>query len=341
MINKNKPLLTIAVPTYNRPKNLRSLFHDFLKKADNQFDGLVEIIVFDNSDIEESKKNKKTLKNSKIKYFKNSENVGFTINVINCFKKAQGNYLWIVSDDDHINFDAFNNLISKLECFSNNKYDGIMLPFLSSDGYGKKYISNNYQSWNVEQLSTIEELIKNNNQLPFVLFSSAIINMSNLNLDRLVTITNQFQNNDYIQIPLFLEAITKKGTIFFYNEVLIEYISSREVRFNISNMMNSMKQLIVYYISPNETHYKKYMTRNYRSYVGLCLMHRAKLYKVNGADSFRGELIKDLKASCSINNIILTCLLYCPSGFLNLLYKLNNFIRFRKLNLNENNLNIG
>lgn len=64
------PLISIAIPTYNRPDSLKKLYANFLSKIVECKN--VEVVICDNSDPDQESSNKNLL-NSQIKYIKNKK----------------------------------------------------------------------------------------------------------------------------------------------------------------------------------------------------------------------------------------------------------------------------
>jgi len=100
-----QPLLSICIPTYNRYLYLNTA----LKKIANQLindelDKNVEIIISDNNSTDRTRIviNKYKDKYNFIKYFKNNKNIGINNNIIQVSSRAQGKYIWLLSDDDFI-----------------------------------------------------------------------------------------------------------------------------------------------------------------------------------------------------------------------------------------------
>ena len=98
---ENKFDLTIAIPTYKRPK----LLAETLKSAVNQSGTLrIEIIVVDNDcELEFFEENKSTinsLSGCNIKYFLNEKNLGMFGNWNQCISLSSSEYLTILNDDD-------------------------------------------------------------------------------------------------------------------------------------------------------------------------------------------------------------------------------------------------
>lgn len=87
-------LLTITIPTYNRAIYVDKL----LKSIYSQYDQRLEIIVSDNASIDDTEQIVK--KYPDVVYIKNETNIGFDANLLQCYKKATGKYIWSIGSDD-------------------------------------------------------------------------------------------------------------------------------------------------------------------------------------------------------------------------------------------------
>ena len=109
------PLLTIAIPTYNRAKSLKELIHILLAEESTEF---IEILISDNNSEDDTKEVVTSFSSTEIyciEYYKNETNIGFDGNVLNCYKKAKGRFIWFLSDDDRFETDVFRILIPLLK----------------------------------------------------------------------------------------------------------------------------------------------------------------------------------------------------------------------------------
>lgn len=99
----NKPLLTIAIPTYNRSTCLVRLLNSIINQEDDDFDDL-EVIICDNASTDDTpvivKNFLNKIKNSK--YYQNEQNLGMDGNFKKCFELSNGEYFWMIGDDDQI-----------------------------------------------------------------------------------------------------------------------------------------------------------------------------------------------------------------------------------------------
>ncbi|WP_196604824.1 glycosyltransferase family 2 protein [Pectinatus haikarae] len=96
-----QPELTVAIPTYNRINSLKQS----LKLAIKYFkEKNVEVFVSDNASTDGTQKYMTEIRSiyPEIKYYRNEKNLGLDGNFLNCFNKAKGKYLFILSDDDYL-----------------------------------------------------------------------------------------------------------------------------------------------------------------------------------------------------------------------------------------------
>lgn len=98
----NKPLLTIAIPTYNRAWCLRELLPVLEDQLKNE--SRVELIISDNASPDETQSVVQDFvaRGLRVKYTRNPENIGADGNFLQCFEQARGKYVWLFSDDDLI-----------------------------------------------------------------------------------------------------------------------------------------------------------------------------------------------------------------------------------------------
>jgi abequosyltransferase len=97
-----KPLLTIAIPTYNRAWCLRELLPVLLEQLENE--PRVELIISDNASPDETPSVVEEFvgRGLRVRYIRNAQNIGPDANFVQCFEQARGKYVWIFSDDDLI-----------------------------------------------------------------------------------------------------------------------------------------------------------------------------------------------------------------------------------------------
>jgi glycosyltransferase involved in cell wall biosynthesis len=101
--------ISICIPTFNRFRNLDNLLNSIVKNEINNKP--IEVIVSDNASKDKTEAIVSKYYNKiKIKYIKNTHNLGMAKNIINCTKSANGEFIWILGDDDLL----FNNSLREI-----------------------------------------------------------------------------------------------------------------------------------------------------------------------------------------------------------------------------------
>lgn len=97
-----KPLLTIAIPTYNRALCLRELLPALSEELRDE--PRVELIISDNASPDETPSVVQDFvkRGLRVRYIRNDQNIGPDANFLQCFELASGKYFWLFSDDDLI-----------------------------------------------------------------------------------------------------------------------------------------------------------------------------------------------------------------------------------------------
>jgi glycosyltransferase involved in cell wall biosynthesis len=119
-LDSTKPLLTIAIPTYNRARNLRELLSLLFDQLATE--PRVELIVSDNASPDETPaviEEFRQLGHS-FRYIRNETNTGPDGNILQCFEQARGKYVWIFGDDDILGPGAIGIVT---DCISADEYD--------------------------------------------------------------------------------------------------------------------------------------------------------------------------------------------------------------------------
>lgn len=126
----NQPLLSICIPTYNRPFELRQTLVILVKQIDILpaiFIKQIQFIISDNhSEYDVTALIDEFAKRLSIKITIHDRNIGPTLNFEHCFLQANGKYVLILSDDDHLVDGALADI---LNCLAQSEQDILFLPF--------------------------------------------------------------------------------------------------------------------------------------------------------------------------------------------------------------------
>jgi len=93
-----KPLVSIIIPTYNRAKYIKKAIHSCL----NQSYKNIEVLVIDDCSPDNTKEVIESIKDDRIKYFKNEKNSWSCFSRNHWIKKAKGDYINFLDDDDEL-----------------------------------------------------------------------------------------------------------------------------------------------------------------------------------------------------------------------------------------------
>lgn len=98
----SRPLLTIAIPTYNRAAFLSDLLESLFVQVEKYSE--VELIISDNHSTDMTQEVIRSYKarGLKITAHRNAENIGADRNFLKLFNAAKGKYFWLIGDDERL-----------------------------------------------------------------------------------------------------------------------------------------------------------------------------------------------------------------------------------------------
>lgn len=125
----DKPILSIAIPTYGAPKAVKQLVEDILAWDIRN----IEIIVVDNDETgTQIKEYMLAIEDGRFVYFQNEKNIGRSNNIVKAVELSKANHVLVMSSDDRIFYDAVVQIIG---CIRENPSIGlIMAQVKTTDG---------------------------------------------------------------------------------------------------------------------------------------------------------------------------------------------------------------
>lgn len=111
-----KKILSLCIPTYNRDWCVNEQI-ERLKLCPKDILDRIEIIISDNCSIDHTQQivEQAIADGFPCHYIRNDVNLGMDANFINCCKRAMGQYVWILGDDDIIILDFLVHVVNKLD----------------------------------------------------------------------------------------------------------------------------------------------------------------------------------------------------------------------------------
>ncbi|RAT98714.1 glycosyltransferase [Brevibacillus sp. Leaf182] len=167
--NKNLPLVSILIPTYNRPQ----LFELALRSALGQTYPNIEVIIGDDSTNDDTQNLIKKYLHlfSNLRYIRNEKNLGQFENDLKLFELAAGDYVNFLMDDDYFHPEKIQKMIAYFLMDEKEQISIVTSHRLLVDSYGKK----------IEQAELNKQIFEQDTILDGVMFGELVL-ISNANI---------------------------------------------------------------------------------------------------------------------------------------------------------------
>jgi len=206
--------LTIAIPTYNRPKSLASTISLLIPQLTPE----CQLLVVDNASdppvIDGIGPALAELDVCRARIIRNNTNVGANANILRCMELCDSEWLWILSDDDRIWEDAIRTIFETIA-------DHPTCTCLNFAQISEPRSESSIACGRAELLSVIGR-----DFYTLLFISTSVYRVAAI----LPSITY-----GYMQIPscaphlaVLLMAVDKTGTVFFSPKITVEYIPARK-----------------------------------------------------------------------------------------------------------------
>lgn len=212
--NSAQPLLTLAIPTFNRLECLRLLVDSVINQIPNE--GVLgesfELLICNNASSDGTTEYLNELANAKvIRVIHHASNCGPVDNIIHCFESATGKFVWVMGDDDVPLCGAINAVMENIE----QENPALMyLPSKWVAGDLGKMANHPISSTNVRSISNISLAVRSSVYITFI--SSWVINKE-LYLSQKNTKFDRYRDTSLPQLEWFFSLIGNER-IFLYAE---------------------------------------------------------------------------------------------------------------------------
>lgn len=128
----SKKVLTIAIPTYNGAGTISDVLDSIISQTDER----LEVMVINNCSTDNTVEVVESYSDriTNLKIINQERNVGPDANFLDCFKKAEGKYVHLMSDDDIYRENSIGKILDVL-----SQHDDIGLAYLQTVGFYGKY----------------------------------------------------------------------------------------------------------------------------------------------------------------------------------------------------------
>lgn len=208
--NVISPLLSIAIPTFNRAALLQLCLAQLLPQL-AAVGKLVEVTVYDNASPDHTQEVVQSFiaQGFPLSYFRNTENIGSDRNIAQGFNLAKGRYVLILGDDDVVLDGALRKMVTLL---SSENFGAV---FVNAYGYDADFIKEKpIQFFAGQKLFFDANAFINKCFVRATFISSLLINKSICqDLD-----ANKFVGTSLVQTYLFYEAVLRRPLSMYVNE---------------------------------------------------------------------------------------------------------------------------
>jgi glycosyltransferase involved in cell wall biosynthesis len=131
-----KPTLTVGIPTYNGSAYIRNALDSVINQISVELISRVDILISDNASTDDTPEiinHYQTDHTIPIHYSRNFTNIGYDKNVDALFKKASGDFVWMLADDDTLKEGALVSIFKLLD-----DYPSLNAVLVNFDQYDRK-----------------------------------------------------------------------------------------------------------------------------------------------------------------------------------------------------------
>lgn len=108
--DKTKVLVSFCIPTYNRAEIVRCCVTRILEYKGNE----IEVVVVDNDSPDSTEETLGSINDQRLAYYKNEINLGAAANIVETIKRANGSWVFTLSDEDIVTKETVFMLVNKL-----------------------------------------------------------------------------------------------------------------------------------------------------------------------------------------------------------------------------------
>ncbi|MEI8570345.1 glycosyltransferase family 2 protein [Methylomonas sp. LW13] len=227
MNKENRPLLTIAIPTWNRANYLVKNIEQIVSQL-GELTYPIEILVSDNCSSDNTKDcvDEFLNKGLPIRYIRNSENIGPDLNIAQCFNQAAGQYVLIFGDDDLL----IDGSLKHLESLLARKNYGVV----SVRAYGYDF------DFRAEYPGGSEKLYEFANSNEFIVKLgkfSTLISVNIISKDYLQGVdANDYCGTNLVHIDLIYSAALKAPVNLYVDSYLVAYKRNNSGGYSFSDV---------------------------------------------------------------------------------------------------------
>lgn len=215
----SSPLLTVIIPTYDRPEKLKALVNALQRQRSDAW----RLIVVDNHSMVPVR----DILPKDVYVVRNPVNIGVAGNFPRCFEIAETDWVWLIGDDDMIDEDAIERVLTTLKCY----------PDAAIINFGCHGVTDNRSE--VHILNGVEEFLKKSDSLRASIWISANIH-SRKHYWPWLGLAYRFGNTQSAHYVLLLLSLIKGGVYVQIPSPVCRQTEMTSVSTSQSELMNAV-----------------------------------------------------------------------------------------------------
>jgi glycosyltransferase involved in cell wall biosynthesis len=237
--------LSICIPTFNRHEPLKSLNESFLSKVLELYSEDVEVLICDDSELTVAQANQSIL-HEKIRYRHNPIRTGFASSLEWCFEQAEGQFVWLLSDDDPIIWDGFCRLLAQIKL---GEADCYIVPIMWATFFNEIRIDN-FQKFNKNKVFSVDQMfLEDPGFLPFILLSAGVVRLDKTVLKQA---SSKLEGNLFMHIAMYLDMLAPTARVSVAEQPVVNYQLTRKHSYTVETLFE-MRLAVLNYLKPRFT----------------------------------------------------------------------------------------
>ena len=233
-------LLTIAIPTYNRPEQLQNTLRVVLPQVVS--DERVRLLVLDNHSATSAQQVYDALAiegvGERVEIILNKVNIGGNANIMRCFEMCETSWLWVLGDDDAPSPDAVKIILQDIHvehCFAFYTVPEIMKPAFKANDPDHRVFGSDFEAL-ISHFGT--------DKLEIAFLSASVFNMDAI---RPYIIDGYLVANTGIpHLMMVFKALAQGHLWMLSKEVIADYCPPKEAQgWGFMSIVYSMPSLLV------------------------------------------------------------------------------------------------
>jgi glycosyltransferase involved in cell wall biosynthesis len=218
---------------------------NFLSKVLELFSDDIEVLVCDDSELSVAQANQLIL-HKKIRYRHNPVRTGFASSLEWCFQQAEGQFVWLISDDDPILWDGFCRLLAQVKL---GEADCYIVPIMWATFFNEIRIDK-FDKFDKNKVFSVDKMFLDEpGFLPFILLSAGVVRLDKTVLKQA---SLKLEGNLFMHIAMYLDMLAPTARVAVAEQPVVNYQLTRQHNYTVETLFE-MRMAVLNYLTPRFT----------------------------------------------------------------------------------------